>query len=116
MKKSLQCLIVLVSVFFASAVARKNIAIGGWSPIKNINDPHVTEIANYAVTEHEKRSGEKLKLEKVIKGETQIVAGVNYRLVLATTDGSSSKNYEALVWEKAWEHFRNLTSFTPVHA
>jgi len=112
--KPVQCLIVLVFVFFASAVARKNIATGGWSPIKNINDPHVTEIANYAVTEHDKQSGQKLKLEKVIKGETQIVSGVNYRLVIAATDGSSSKNYEAIVLEKEWQHFRSLTSFTPL--
>ncbi|ESW26013.1 hypothetical protein PHAVU_003G084300 [Phaseolus vulgaris] len=114
--KPLQCLILLMFVLFASAVARKNIASGGWSPIKNISDPHVTEIADYAVTEYAKRSGHKLKLEKVIKGETQVVAGVNYRLTLAATDGSSSNNYEAIVWEKVWQHFRNLTSFTPVHA
>ncbi|XP_027332122.1 cysteine proteinase inhibitor 5-like [Abrus precatorius] len=104
-------------VLFASAVAMNAAAMrfGGWSPIKNINDPHVTEIANFAVTEYVKRSGAKLKLEKVIKGDTQVVAGINYRLVLAANDGSSSNNYEAVVWEK-WEHFRNLTSFTPVHA
>jgi len=89
---------------------------GGWSPIKNIDDPHVKEIADYAVTEYAKQSGHKLKLEKVLKGETQAVAGVNYRLTLAATDGSSSKNYEAIVWEKVWQHFRNLTSFTPVRA
>lgn len=111
----LKCVVILVFVLFASAIARKELIVGGWSPIKNISDPHVTEIAVYAVTEYDKRSGAKLKLEKVIKGDTQVVAGTNYRLTLAATDGSSSNNYEALVWEKEWLHFRNLTSFTPVH-
>ncbi|TKY53951.1 Cysteine proteinase inhibitor 5 [Spatholobus suberectus] len=109
-------LLVSVVLLASSAVARKEVIVGGWSPIKNINDPHVKEIADFAVTEYDKRSGEKLKLEKVIKGDTQVVAGTNYRLTLAATDGSSSNNYEAVVWEKVWMHFRNLTSFTPVHA
>ncbi|XP_014508270.1 cysteine proteinase inhibitor 1-like [Vigna radiata var. radiata] len=112
--KPLQCLILPMFVLFAFAVARKDNLSGGWSPIKNINDPHVKEIADYAVTEYDKRSGHELKLEKVLKGETQVVAGVNYRLILAASDGSSSNNYEAIVWEKTWQHFRNLSSFTPV--
>ncbi|KAK4259112.1 hypothetical protein QN277_005479 [Acacia crassicarpa] len=92
------------------------VAPGGWTPIPNIQAPHVTEIANFALVEYDKRNGANLKLEKVIRGETQVVAGTNYRLVLATKEGSSSatKNYEAVVWEKPWEHFKNLTSFEAV--
>ncbi|XP_020228706.1 cysteine proteinase inhibitor 1 [Cajanus cajan] len=104
------CLL-LVSVVLGSVVATDAAAVG-WKPIKNIKDPHVAEIANYAVTEHDRRSGQKLKLQKVVKGDTQVVAGINYRLILAATDASSTRNYEAIVWEKAWLHFRNLTSFT----
>jgi cystatin-C len=89
--------------------------LGGWSPIDN-NDPYITGIANYTVTEYDKRSGAKLKFEKVIKGESQLVAGTNYRLILSAAEGSTSNNYEALVWERVWENFRNLTSFEPVHA
>ncbi|KAK4259110.1 hypothetical protein QN277_005477 [Acacia crassicarpa] len=98
------------------ADGKRGMLVGGWSPIKDLKDPHVTEIAKYAVSEYDKRSGETLKFEKVIKGETQVVAGTNYRLVLEAKSGSSSasKKYEAVVWEKAWEHFRNLTSFKPV--
>ncbi|KAK7303382.1 hypothetical protein RJT34_14286 [Clitoria ternatea] len=88
---------------------------GGWSPIKDLKDPHVVEIANYAVSEYDKRSGANLKLVKVVKGETQVVAGANYRLVLKVSGGSATDNYEAVVWEKPWLHFRNLTSFKPLH-
>ncbi|KAL2341368.1 hypothetical protein Fmac_009308 [Flemingia macrophylla] len=87
---------------------------GGWSPIKNVTEPHVVEIAKYAVREYDKRSGAKLKLVKVVKGETQVVSGTNYRLVLAAKDGSATANYQAVVWEKPWLHFRNLTSFKPL--
>ncbi|KAL2339251.1 hypothetical protein Fmac_013697 [Flemingia macrophylla] len=111
----LACL-VLLSLLFASAVAKNHVLLGGWSPIKNLNDPRVSGIANYAVTEHNKRSGENLKLQKLIKGESEVVGGVNYRLTFTATEGSSSDEYQAIVLEKPWLHFKNLTSFTRVHA
>ncbi|KAK6938876.1 Cystatin domain [Dillenia turbinata] len=89
---------------------------GGWQPITNLKDPHVVEIAEFAVTQHNKVAKENLKFESVIKGETQVVAGMNYKLVLAAKDGEAENNYEAVVWEKAWLGYRNLTSFKIVHS
>ncbi|XP_065854961.1 cysteine proteinase inhibitor 5 [Euphorbia lathyris] len=86
---------------------------GGWTPIKDLKDPHVAEIAQFAVSEYNNRSKTNLKLQSVVKGETQVVSGANYRLVLAVT-GGGIKKYEAIVWEKPWAHMRNLTSFKPV--
>ncbi|TYI23701.1 hypothetical protein ES332_A06G183000v1 [Gossypium tomentosum] len=90
-------LILLLSILFLPIIfsdARKDALDGGWTPIKDIKDPHVTEIA--------------------VKSETQVVSGINYKLVLKAKDGSAVNTYEAVVWEKAWLHFRNLTSFTLV--
>ncbi|XP_058727937.1 cysteine proteinase inhibitor 5-like [Vicia villosa] len=112
----LQTLILLIVFLIASAAARKQHAAGGYNTITNINDPHVIEIANFAVTQYNKQSGAKLKLKKVIKGEYQVVAGINYRLTLSAGEGSVSEIYEAVVWEKSWLHFRNLTSFKPLDA
>ncbi|XP_061344379.1 cysteine proteinase inhibitor 5-like [Gastrolobium bilobum] len=110
------CFVLFLSLSaFTFTAVRSEARVGGWKPIQNIADPHVTEIANYAVTEYDNRSGSKLKLVKVIKGETQVVAGTNYRLVLAAKDESATKHYEAVVWEKVWEHFKNLTSFKPLN-
>ncbi|KAG5116186.1 hypothetical protein GLYMA_15G115300v4 [Glycine max] len=108
------CLL-LVSLVLVSYAARSESALGGWSPIKDVNDSHVAEIANYALSEYDKRSGAKLTLVKVVKGETQVVSGTNYRLVLKAKDGSATASYEAIVWEKPWLHFMNLTSFKPLH-
>nr|AFK43152.1 unknown [Medicago truncatula] len=102
----------VVSVFTVSD--GKDALVGGWTPIKNVKDPQVVEIAKFAVTEYGKQSGSKLSFVKVIKGETQVVSGTNYRLVLAAKVVSATKNYEALVWEKPWLHLKNLTSFKPV--
>ncbi|KDP21894.1 hypothetical protein JCGZ_03032 [Jatropha curcas] len=105
----------LLCFLFVVSGAAVAALVGGWQPIKNLNDPHVVEIANYAVGEYNKRSTANLKLGKVVKGETQVVAGTNYRLVLEV-NGGASKDYEAVVWEKTWENFKNLTSFKPVTA
>ncbi|KAK7359870.1 hypothetical protein VNO77_01835 [Canavalia gladiata] len=112
--------LLLVSLPFLSllvfSAVRSEALPGGWTPIKDLKERRVVEIANYAVTEYDKRSGANLTLVKVVKGETQVVAGTNYRLVLKAKDGSTVLNYEAIVWEKPWVHFRNLTSFEPLHS
>ena len=66
------CLLLLSLVLVSYAARRSESALGGWSPIKDVNDSHVAEIANYAVSEYDKRSGAKLTLVKVSKGETQV--------------------------------------------
>lgn len=90
--------------------------VGGWSPIKNMSDPHVGEIAAWAIKEHNKEANAKLMLRKVIKGEVQVVGGLNYKLVLEAKDkdGGKTGRYVAVVWERAWEKFLKLTSFKPV--
>ncbi|XP_058771917.1 cysteine proteinase inhibitor 5-like [Vicia villosa] len=124
----LQTLILLTVLLMASlilvkllreaprAAEREEYLVGGYNPITNINDPHVIEIAKFAVTQYDKQSGVKLKFKKVIKGESRVVAGINYRLTLSAGEGWVSKIYEAVVWEKPWLHFRNLTSFKPLYA
>ncbi|WOK92403.1 cysteine proteinase inhibitor 1 isoform X2 [Canna indica] len=111
--------LLLAAVFGAdSALAstrspsRRGALVGGWTPIKDINDPHVKEIAQFAVSEHNKVENSGLALSKVMKGETQVVSGTNYRLLIDVQDPTgASAQYVAVVWEKPWEKFRQLTSF-----
>ncbi|GAU27147.1 hypothetical protein TSUD_104560 [Trifolium subterraneum] len=106
---SLQYAILLFIVLLASTTMRNEAIPGGWTPIKNINDPHVTEIANYAVTEHDKKTGLNLKLEKVISGETKVVNGIIYCLNISASD---SNKHNIAVLER--QQFRKLTSFAPL--
>ncbi|GAB2212990.1 hypothetical protein Droror1_Dr00021001 [Drosera rotundifolia] len=86
---------------------------GGYSPISRLNDPSITDIAVFAVTEHNRIAHSNLKFVKVVKGEQQVVAGVNYRLLIVAEeeDGGVGGKYQAVVYERPWEHFRSLTSF-----
>ncbi|KAK8575485.1 hypothetical protein V6N13_033276 [Hibiscus sabdariffa] len=105
--------LILLPLIFSEAGRNTNLT-GGWTPMGNINDPHVTGIAEFAIDEYNKQSKASLKLVKVVKGETQVVSGTNYRLVLNADDGTAEKTYEAVVLEKAWQNFKSLTSFNPI--
>ncbi|KAK2997035.1 hypothetical protein RJ639_025081 [Escallonia herrerae] len=98
----------------AAMGGRKEARVGRWEPIKDPKDPKVHEIGQFAVSEHNKEAKVSLKYESVVKGETQVVSGTNYRLRIAAEDGGVSGNYKAVVWYKPWEKFRQLTSFKRV--
>ncbi|CAL9135759.1 unnamed protein product [Musa acuminata var. zebrina] len=84
---------------------------GSWTPV-DVNNPHVHDIAVFAVSEHNKEAKEPLTLVNVVQAQSQVVAGVNYKLLLvAKNEKGASAGYEAVVWEKEWENFRKLTSF-----
>ncbi|TQE07874.1 hypothetical protein C1H46_006523 [Malus baccata] len=60
----------------------------------------------------------KLAFERVVRGDMQMVAGMNYRLVIsaknksvADPDVATPAEYEGIVWERTWLHFKQLTSF-----
>ena len=111
----LASLFVLANFSSAAKLGGYGPKTGEWSPIKNLSDPHVAEIGEYAVSEHNKEANSKLALSRVIKGETQVVAGLNYRLVLETKDGGKVESFEAIVLERAWEKALKLTSFKPIN-
>ncbi|KAK4353744.1 hypothetical protein RND71_025938 [Anisodus tanguticus] len=107
--------VVITSFFLHTSAAiggGKGGLLGGWSPITDTHDRQVVEIGKFAVDQHNKEAKSNLVFKRVVKGETQVVAGTNYRLVIAAKDGShSSSKYLAIVWDKPWENYRNLTSF-----
>ncbi|RID45254.1 hypothetical protein BRARA_I01996 [Brassica rapa] len=108
-------LLLLLLSFHASAM----LPAGRWSPISNVKDPHVVEVGKFAVSEYDMESKSELKFVAVVSGESKVVAGTNYRLIVAVNacvaaGPGASKNYEAIVWEKQWLKSMNLTSFKPV--
>ncbi|CAM8989847.1 hypothetical protein QQ045_008335 [Rhodiola kirilowii] len=87
---------------------------GGWHPIEDVNDPMIQDLAKFAVTEQNKLQGARLQFERVIEGEEQVVAGINYRLILAASSDGTLGKYEAVLYVKPWQNFRKLTSFRSV--
>ncbi|KAK9715078.1 hypothetical protein RND81_06G141800 [Saponaria officinalis] len=98
-----------------AVTATTSAIVGSYKPIPDLHDTHVQEIAKYAVSEHNKLTSARLEYVEIVKGESQVVAGTNYRLVISTKDGGAVKNYEAVVYEKPWAHYLSLTSFATVN-
>ncbi|KAK1436842.1 hypothetical protein QVD17_02626 [Tagetes erecta] len=97
-----------------SAALGEGSLAGGWKPI-DITDPTVIDIGKFAVNEHNKEDKASLKFVKVVRGESQVVAGMNYNLTItaadADADADAVKSYVALVWDKPWMKFRKLLAF-----
>ncbi|KAF5731972.1 cysteine proteinase inhibitor 1 [Tripterygium wilfordii] len=114
--KSEVCLLVytLAIAYAAAATSATNgrNAVGAWTPITNPSDPHVKEIAVFALTTHNKLVKDNLTLKSVFEGAEQVVSGMRYKLVLLATDGVATGKYEVIVWEKPEKKFKRLTSFT----
>ncbi|WOK95470.1 hypothetical protein Cni_G04177 [Canna indica] len=109
--------LILLHLFLSLLVSPAfSIRVGGWRPIEDIDDTHVKEIAEYAIFEYNKGQNTLLTFSRVVKGETQVVAGVNYRLLVQVKGGEdgSTMEYEVVVWEKPWLKFMQLTSFKPI--
>ncbi|KAL6192865.1 hypothetical protein ACLB2K_033951 [Fragaria x ananassa] len=82
--------------------------LAGMGPqrVNNINDAHLKEIAEFAVSEFNKESLKSLVFHKVISGLVQLVEGDLYALVIAVRDeslpASPIVNYQCRVQERVW--------------
>ncbi|KAF8047364.1 hypothetical protein N665_3074s0003 [Sinapis alba] len=82
-------------------------SFGDRGPIKDVKDPHVIKIGQFAVFEYNKQSKFVLKFMNVVCGEFQIVSGINIGLC-----NNVGTMYEAVVLDQPWMKTMNLTSFT----
>ncbi|BAS82903.1 Os03g0210200, partial [Oryza sativa Japonica Group] len=104
--------LLLAAVCAAAALPR------GWSPIKNIDDPHIQELGRWAITENNRVSpSDELTFHRVTGGEQQVVSGMNYRLEIeaASGGGDVTGSYGAVVFEQEWSNTRKLISFDKNH-
>ncbi|KAM7263139.1 hypothetical protein ACFE04_000822 [Oxalis oulophora] len=75
------------------------------------NDIEIDSLARFAVDEHNKKENNMLQFSKVVKAQTQVVAGTMHHLTVEAVDGDKKKHYEAKVWVKPWMNFKELQHF-----
>ncbi|CAH1423728.1 unnamed protein product [Lactuca virosa] len=90
------------------------VEVGSWLEIASPDDPAVIEVGQFAVDQHNKDTNSTLKFQSVVKGDTQIVGGMNWRLTIEVKDDKSIKNCEAYVYEQPWQKVRKLISFKTI--
>lgn len=52
-----------------------------------------------------------LEFGKVVKAKEQVIAGTAYYITIEVSDGGKKKVYEAKIWVKPWENFKQLQEF-----
>ena len=68
-----------------------------------INNDHVQIIGNWAVEEHNKEAHDSVKFVEVVKAQTQIVDGTNYKLFIDGKDiEGNAATYLVVVYVKAY--------------
>ncbi|XP_023530395.1 cysteine proteinase inhibitor A-like [Cucurbita pepo subsp. pepo] len=77
----------------------------------NQNSVETDELARFAVDEHNKKANALLEFSKVVKVKEQVVSGTMYHITLEASDGGQKKVYEAKIWVKVWENFKQLQEF-----
>ncbi|KAL1542497.1 cysteine proteinase inhibitor 5-like [Salvia divinorum] len=89
--------------------------VGGYTTVPNPGAPEYLQLATFAVSEYNKKNNLSLTLESVFRVDTQVVAGVNYKLFLTARDERrNSNNYAAVVYSQAAPTSLQLTSFDPL--
>ncbi|XP_009361915.1 cysteine proteinase inhibitor A [Pyrus x bretschneideri] len=78
------------------------------------NSVETENLARYAVDEHNKKENDLLEFVRVLDDKVQVVSGTMHYLKIEATDGGKKKVYEAKVWVKPWENFKQVQEFKPV--
>lgn len=55
-----------------------------------------------------------LEFVRVLDDKVQVVSGTMHYLKIEATEGGKKKVYEAKVWVKPWENFKQVQEFKPV--
>lgn len=108
----------LVFVILGSAVpasAAQDEPIAGGYRVRPANDPGVKAAAAFAVRERGRRARLRVTLVAIRRAETQVVAGLNYRLLLSVREGRESRDVTAVVYQNLRQRL-SLESWEPAAA
>ncbi|CAK9328104.1 unnamed protein product [Citrullus colocynthis] len=75
------------------------------------NSLEIDGLARFAVDGHNKKENALLEFSKVVKVKEQVVSGTVYYITLEASEGGQKKVYEAKIWVKPWENFKQLQEF-----
>nr|GLL43283.1 cysteine proteinase inhibitor A-like [Ipomoea trifida]GMD71409.1 cysteine proteinase inhibitor A-like [Ipomoea batatas] len=88
---------------------------GGVSQVEGFqNSIEFDDLARFAISEHNKKANANLEFGKVVNVKRQVVSGTMHYITLEAADGGQKKVYEAKVWDKPWENFKEVQEFNLV--
>ncbi|XP_071686032.1 cysteine proteinase inhibitor A-like [Rutidosis leptorrhynchoides] len=87
---------------------------GGIIDQSNKTSADIEPFARFAIEEHNKKENRALEFVKVVSTKEQVVQGKMYYITIEVNEGGETKTYEAKVWVKPWEDFKQLHEFNLV--
>ena len=117
----LKRVLLAVSVFVilwasaAGSAAAQDVPVAGGYSERATGDRGVAAAARFAVRERGRQTRRRVTLLEVRRAETQVVAGLNYRLLLSVREGRESRDVTAVVYENLRRRL-SLTSWEPAAA
>lgn len=99
----------------APVSSAQDVPIAGGYSERATNERGVATAAAFAVRERGRRTGRRVTLVAVRRAETQVVAGLNYRLLLSVREGRESRDVTAVVFQNLRQRL-SLESWEPAVA
>ncbi|KQK19449.1 cysteine proteinase inhibitor 8 [Brachypodium distachyon] len=107
--------ILLLATLLTAHVAPTVSTDGEWGPIPGVNDCGILFVANWAVQEHNRLSGETLTFDKVLNcSELSEGPIFTFRLLISALNANGqSGSYDVEVLNGPWTNTRVLNYFAP---
>ncbi|KAM1049232.1 hypothetical protein ACFX2C_028355 [Malus domestica] len=75
------------------------------------NSIKTESLTRFAIDEHNKKENALLEFVRVVHEKVQVVSGSLHHLKIEAIDGGKKNVYEAKVWVKPWENFKQVQEF-----
>jgi acyl-CoA hydrolase len=121
-RSSLVAMVALSSLFLIGSLLAGTEAVGtmpgGLKDVSNFaNSVEIDDLANFAVDQYKTRQNSLsvagMTFSKVVAAKEQVVQGTMYYLTVEVMEDGKPKLYDAKVWVKPWEGYKELESFVP---
>ena len=100
------------AVAWVQAPPTERPVVGAYAKI-GVWDKQVVEAATFAVKDQAKKEGAHLELVKIVDAKRQVVAGMNYQLLLEVKSQGVTSKVHASVWKKL-DQSHDLTEWQPL--
>lgn len=114
-------LLALLALFLPLMVVVAAEDLKSWEPITNTSDLDVIKIAEFAISENNKKTKKNLVFQNVVKGRLldMFYSGKYYDIVIRAKEDESTStnpiaNYKAVVLDDPWARFIKLYEFVKV--
>lgn len=97
----------------ANRVSAQDVPMSGAYAHTSASSKEVKRAAKFAVEQRTLRTGNRMTLIKIVKAEVQVVAGLNYRMVLRVSDRRGRSRTVTTVVFKSLKNRLSLTSWKP---